>query len=510
MVYGHTHMDIEKVSSQLQWLPGSVTRLIEKRVKKIPAVKKMIDAENVKTMAQLEHSLKPYKGRFDTYPTLPSSGLSHDKILDDIKKMHDLESDRWKDGYVSGGIYHGDNEHIEFLNKVYALQSQSNPLHSDLFPSATKFEAEVVSMVATMHGKGKTTDGAPVVGTVTSGGTESILCAIKAYRDRAREERGVTAPEMIVPVTAHAAFDKAAQYFNIKQIKIPVDKNYAADVSQVRKHINGSTICIVGSAPSFPHGTFDPIEEMSAIAHKHGIGFHTDCCLGGFVVPFAEKLGYKVPVVDFRLPGVTSMSVDTHKYGYAAKGTSVVLHRTEEQRHYQFYATADWPGGLYSSPTLAGSRPGALSASCWAAMLSMGEEGYLRSVKSIVETANKIKAEVAGMPDIKILGNPLWIFAFASDTINIYEVLDQMTQRKWNLNGLHKPSCFHIALTLRHTQPGVAERFVQDLKDSVAHVKANPGNRGGMAPVYGMASSLPFRGMVNDILKKYLDAVYKV
>ncbi|MES2620667.1 MAG: aminotransferase class V-fold PLP-dependent enzyme [Bacteroidota bacterium] len=357
-------MNIEEISEKLGWLPPSVARFIEKRMKKIPAVKKMIDGENDKTMKTLEASLKPYSGKFEKYASLPASGLSHEKILHDIQSMHDLETVRWREGYVSGGIYHGDQEHINFLNKVYALQSQSNPIHSDLFPSATKFEAEIVSMVANLHGKGKSEHNTNVCGTVTSGGTESILCAIKSYRDRARVEKGITEPEMILATTAHAAFDKASQYFNIKQVKLPVTGNYSADISALKRAINNNTVVIVGSAPSFPHGTFDPIKEMSDIALKHGIGFHTDCCLGGFVVPFAEKLGYKVPIVDFRLPGVTSMSVDTHKYGYAAKGTSVVLYRTPELRHYQFYTLTEWPGGLYFSPTLAGSRPGALSAAC--------------------------------------------------------------------------------------------------------------------------------------------------
>jgi sphinganine-1-phosphate aldolase len=503
-------MNIEEISEKLSWLPSPATRFIEKRMKKIPSVKKMLDVENEKTMKVLEVSLKPYDGKFEKHPALPSTGISHERILHDIQQMHDLETVRWREGYVSGGIYHGDQEHINFLNKVYALQSQSNPLHSDLFPSATKFEAEIVSMVAHMHGKGKTPDGAAVCGTVTSGGTESILVAMKSYRDRARIEKGITEPEMILPTTAHAAFDKASQYFNIKQVKIPVTGNYSADISALKRAINNNTIVIVGSAPAFPHGTFDPIKEMSDIALKNKIGFHTDCCLGGFVVPFAEKLGYKVPVVDFRLPGVTSMSVDTHKYGYAAKGTSVVLYRTEELRHYQYYTLTEWPGGLYFSPTLAGSRPGALSAACWAAMLSIGEEGYLKATKAILETAEKIKNGVKSIPELKILGEPVWIFAFASDSLNIYEVLDQMGKKHWNLNGLHKPACFHIALTLRHTQPGVAERFIADLKDSVAYVKANPGTKDGLAPVYGLAASLPFRGIISDILKKFLDVVYKV
>ena len=219
-----------------------------------------------------------------------------------------------------------------------------------------------------------------------------------------------------------------------------------------------------------------------------------------------------MPVIDFRLPGVTSMSVDTHKYGYAAKGTSVVLYRSAELRHYQYYTTTEWPGGLYFSPTIAGSRPGALSAACWASMLSIGEEGYLRATKAILETANVIRAGIQTIPELEIMGNPLWIFAVKSkvDSLNIYEVLDQMAAKRWSLNGLHKPACFHIALTLRHTQPGVAERFIADLKESVAYVKANPGSKEGLAPVYGLAATLPFRGMVSDILKKYLDVVYTV
>jgi glutamate/tyrosine decarboxylase-like PLP-dependent enzyme len=501
---------IEAISKNLSWLPKPLARFFEKKMKAIPAVQKMVAAENDKLTASLEHSLKPYNGKFEAFASLPSSGIDRDKILADIQKFHDLESDTWEQGYVSGGIYNGDKDHIAFLNKVYALHSQSNPLHTDLFPSATKFEAEIVSMVATMMGRGKTTDGAEIVGTVSSGGTESILLAMKTYRDQARQEKGITEPEMILCDSAHAAFDKASHYFGIKQVRIPFTDNFSIDVDALRRAVNRNTIVIVGSAPSFPHGIIDPIEQLSNIALENGIGFHTDSCLGGFVTPFAEKLGYKIPVVDFRLPGVTSMSVDTHKYGYAAKGTSVVLYRTEALRHYQYYTATEWPGGLYFSPTLAGSRPGALSAACWAAMLSMGEDGYMKATKAIMETADVFRNGIRSIPELKILGDPLWIFAIGSDTLNIYEVLDQMSKRRWSLNGLHKPACFHIALTLRHTQPGVAEKFIKDLRESVAEVKANPGSKEGFAPVYGMAASLPFRGMVSDMLKKYLDVVYKV
>ncbi|MCF6243073.1 MAG: pyridoxal-dependent decarboxylase, partial [Bacteroidales bacterium] len=274
--------------------------------------------------------------------------------------------------------------------------------------------------------------------------------------------------------------------------------------------VNKNTVVIAGSAPSFPHGIIDPIEEMSEIARKRKIGFHTDACLGGFVLPWAEKLGYEIPLFDFRLPGVTSMSADTHKYGYAAKGTSVVLYRNLNLRHYQFYTTADWPGGLYFSPTFAGSRPGALSAACWATLVSVGEKGYLDATERIMKTAETIKKGIDEIPELYILGNPLWVIAFGSKELDVYKVLDAMTSRGWSLNGLHKPSAVHIAITLRHTQSGVAERFVKDLKEAVTEVKAQPKTEGGMAPVYGLAASIPFSGAVDDLLKRYLDILYKV
>lgn len=495
--------------TKLTWLPRPVARFLEKRMKKNPVIRKIIREENEKMILQLEHSLKPYKNVLESFVKLPPEGLPHEKILHDIKMMSEAESVKWKQGLVSGGIYHGGEEHIAFQNEVYALQSQNNPLHADLFPSAGKFESEIVSMVAHILGKGTAQHNQEVCGTVSSGGTESILMAMKTYRDQAEQERGITQPEMILPVTAHPAFDKAAQYFKINQKKIPITAEGIADVRAVRKAITKNTIVIIGSAPSFPHGLIDPIQEMSDIALAHHIGFHTDCCLGGFVLPFAEKLGYPVPVVDFRLPGVTSISVDTHKYGYAAKGTSVLLYRTPELRHYQYFTTTEWPGGLYHSPTIAGSRPGGLSAACWASLVSMGESGYLEATRAIFETAKYIIDESKKIDDLRIIGNPWWVIAYESPTLNIYEVLDQMTQRGWNINGLQKPPAFHIAITLTHTRTGVKERFIRDLRDAVAYVRTHPNSKEGLAPIYGMAAHMPFRGVVSDMLKSYLDLIYK-
>ena len=496
---------IDKV---LNLIPQKLACFFEKHLKKIPYVRNRIDNEINGFMKDLETSLKPYKDRFQSHTHLPQTPLKRDDIIDQILEMNTMEEDKWKEGYVSGAVYHGNQEHIEFLNKVYAITSQSNPLHSDLWPSAAKYEAEIIEMTAAMLSSKKTDD--TICGTVTSGGTESILLAMKTYRDFAKVKRNIKKPELIVPVTAHAAFDKACQYFNIKMKHIPVNEHFQADIDSVKKAVNKNTIAIAGSAPSFPHGTIDPIDEMSAIALEHNIGFHTDACLGGFVLPFVEKLGSKVPLFDFRLKGVTSMSADTHKYGYAAKGTSVVMYRGEELRHFQYYTVTDWPGGLYFSPTFAGSRPGALSAACWASMLSIGEKGYLEATQKIMDTANKIKKGINDIPELHILGKPLWVIAFGAKALNIYRVMDEMAQKGWSLNGLHKPSCIHIAITLRHTREGVSERFVEDLKQAVEIVKTTVDTKNGMAPVYGMAATLPARGIVSDILKKYLDTYYKV
>jgi len=487
---------------------------LEKGLKAIPPINRRIEAQYEEMMAGLDSSLKPYRGEFKTYERLPVNGHPQQEILDEMAALKKREQARWQDGFVSGAVYHGDDEHINFLNQVYTLHSQSNPLHADVWPSTGKFEAEIVSMTAHMLGAGQTQPGYQVeeeiCGTMSSGGTESILLAMKTYRDWALDKKGIKNPEMLVPVTAHAAFDKAAQYFNIKMVRIPVDHNFRADWTAVRSLITSNTIVIVGSAPGYPHGVIDPIEEMSTLALKHGIGFHTDACLGGFVLPWAKKLRYDVPPFDFRLPGVTSMSADTHKYGYAAKGTSVVLYRGAELRRYQYFTVTDWPGGLYFSPSFAGSRPGALSAACWAAMVSLGEVGYLDATRKVLETSARIREGIANIPGLRLLGHSLIVHAFTADEFDIYRVMDFMSKRNWGLNGLHKPTCIHFCVTYIHTQPGVAEHFIEDLQEAVAYVKTHPAEEGGLAPVYGMAATIPMRGMVSDILKRYIDKIYEV
>jgi sphinganine-1-phosphate aldolase len=463
-------------------------------------------------MTGLDRQLKPYRGAVPSFPRLPADGLARTEVAELVERLAAAEESRWREGFASGAVYHGDPGHIAFLNRVYAAQSQANPLHPDLWPSATKFEAEIVSMTAHMLGAAHADAAAPVVGTVTSGGTESILLAMKAYRDFARTQRGIAEPEIVVPVTAHAAFDKAAGYFDMPLIRVPVDDSCQADPDAVARAITENTAVVVGSAPSFPHGVIDPIPRLAELAAERGVGCHVDGCLGGFILPWAERLGYPVPPFDFRLPGVTSMSADTHKYGYAAKGSSVVLYRGRDLRRFQYYTTADWPGGLYMSPTFAGSRPGALSAVCWATLVSVGERGYLDAARRILQTGARVRDGVAAIGGLRVLGDPLWVIAFAADdgdSLDIFQIMENMAHRGWSLNGLQRPAAVHIAITLRHTASGVADRFLSDLRESVAEVRASPGVRTGLAPVYGMAAALPGE-LVRDLLSGYLDVMFEV
>jgi len=461
-------------------------------------------------IAALERHLKPYRGKLPSFPRLPADGVPRDEVARLVERLAAAEESRWRDGFASGAVYHGDPEHVAFLNRVYAAQSQSNPLHPDLWPSATKFEAEIVAMTADMLGGRHADPVAPVAGTVSSGGTESILLAMKTYRDFARARRGIAEPEIVAPVTAHAAFDKAARYFDMTLVRVAVDAGFKADLAAMAAAVNDRTAVVVGSAPSFPHGVIDPIPQIAALAAERGAGCHVDACLGGFIVPWAEKLGYPVPPFDFRLPGVTSMSADTHKYGYAAKGSSVVLYRGKDLRQFQYYTTVDWPGGLYLSPTFAGSRSGALSAACWAAMVSIGERGYTEAARRILETGAKVRDGVAAIPGVRVLGDPLWVIAFATeDGVDVFEVMENMAQRGWSLNGLQRPAAVHIAVTLRHTLPGVADQFLEDLRAAVAEARANPGASSGLAPVYGMAASLP-EDLVHAMLCAYLDLTFEV
>ncbi|KAG6653872.1 hypothetical protein CIPAW_05G107200 [Carya illinoinensis] len=473
-------------------------------LKLVPGVKSYIDAEKQKVVDKLQSGGKSKRDGWRT--ELPRAGLG----VEVIEKMKDEKRNDvvWQ-GKCSGTVYIGGSEsegHFSLINEACSMFAHTNPLHLDVFPSVVRFEAEVVAMTAGLLGSKEKGSGGQICGNMTSGGTESILLAMKSSRDYMKTKKGITKPEIIIPESAHSAYDKAAQYFNIKLWRVPINKEFRADVKAIKRHINRNTILIVGSAPGFPHGIIDPIQELGELATSFGICLHVDLCLGGFVLPFARKLGYPIPPFDFSVKGVTSISVDVHKYGLAPKGTSVVLYRNHDIRKHQFVAVTEWSGGLYVSPTIAGSRPGGLIAGAWAAMLSLGEEGYLDTTKRIMEVSKRIQKGIEEIPELFIIGRPdMTIVAFGSEVVDIFEINDVMSSKGWHLNALQRPNSIHICVTLQH-EP-IVEDFLRDLTESVKTVKENPGPiSGGLAPVYGAAGRMPDRGMVQELLVNYMDS----
>ncbi|XP_073337462.1 sphingosine-1-phosphate lyase 1 [Pagrus major] len=490
---------------QQESLRSRIKKQCFRLIRKIPFVGGKIQSQLNKALDDMSASLCTLKEGMSYTKQLPSKGLSQNQVLDKIREYETLNEVQWENGCVSGAVYWGDESLTKLLVKVYGDFAWSNPLHPDIFPGVRKMEAEVVRMSCTLfHG------GPNSCGTVTSGGTESILMACKAYRDMAYE-RGVKYPEILAPVSVHAAFDKAAHYFGMKLIHIPLDKKtMKVDVKAMKRAITKNTAMLVCSAPQFPHGIMDPIEEVSKLAVRYNLPLHVDACLGGFLIVFMAKAGYQLAPFDFRLKGVTSISADTHKYGYAPKGSSVILYSDKKYRHYQYFVAPDWQGGIYASPSVAGSRPGGIIAACWATMMHMGESGYIDATKKIISTARKIKTEIRKIKGVTVFGDPeVSVVAIGSDVFDIFRLSNALTTKGWNLNTLQYPSSIHICCTVLHTQPGVADRFVRDVKEQVAIIMKNPKEKTtGMGAIYGMAQSIPDRSMVTEISQGFLDCLY--
>lgn len=447
----------------------------------------------------------PYRDRFKTYHRLPAEGRDHESILEELATMAS-EEDRIADaGRVSGSIYHGDHHHYRFLTEAFRLFAHANVLQRDMYPSATKLEAEIVAMTAAMlHGDAR------VCGVVTFGGTESLINPMLVYRDRGRAEKGITEPEVIVPITAHVALDKAAHLLGIKLLRAPLREDWRADVDWMRSHITDNTVALVGSAPNYAHGVIDPIEELAAIAGEHDIGMHVDGCLGGFILPWGEALGYPIPRFDFRIPGVTSISADTHKYGFALKGTSVLLYRDPDLRRYQYFNYPDWPGGIYMSPGLSGSRSGGIVAATWAAMVSLGERGYREVASRIFETAATIRAGVESIPELEVIGDTTFLVAFRARELNIYHVNDHLVERGWRLNSLQLPPGLHFCITRPNTAPGVAQAFVADLRDAVEYAKHPARAEPKSGALYGLGGTPSGNEALEMLFDAALDAMYEV
>ncbi|CAG2173834.1 unnamed protein product, partial [Oppiella nova] len=464
-----------------------------------------------KQLSDVDHTIseqiRAIFGSHEFMTRLPTTGLQSDQIVAHLDEYAHIGHIDWRRGRASGTVYCDANSELtELMTRVYSQTAYTNPLHPDVFPGVNKMEAEIVRMVCNLF-----SGDADSCGTLTCGGTESIILAVKAARDYGRHHRGITRAEVVAPVTAHAAFQKATQLLGIRVKMIDVHKDtYKVNLKAMRSAITSNTVLLVGSACNYPHGIIDDIQDIAKLGLKYSIPVHVDCCLGGFLVPFMRSAGYPIPAVDFSVPGVTSISADTHKYGYAPKGSSVIMYSNKKYRRHQFSVQTDWPGGIYATPTLAGSRCGANIANCWATLLHFGFDGYVESTKKIMKTQQYLKAEMAKVDGIQIIGDPLMsVIAVRSDRFNIFRLSDKMSEMGWSLNPLQFPSAVHICLTLMHAQTGVADAFLSDFKTVVNECLKTPTETGeGLGVVYGMAQTLPDRSLVTDIASHYIDGIY--
>jgi sphinganine-1-phosphate aldolase len=442
----------------------------------------------------------PYSDEYEIHRTLPEDGVEQETILQMMSDMSSRENISWESGQCSGTMYCGDHDHYDFLNDAFSKFSYVNTLQRDMCPSATKFEAEIIAMTLDLLGANALVDASPG-GLVTSGGSGSIAHAVLAYRES--NANSVSRPNMIKPETAHPAFAKAGHLFGVDMKIAPVDPvTTLVDLEWVKANIDVNTVAIIGSACNYGYGTVDPITELGAIALEHEIGLHVDSCLGGFILPFGHELGYDVAPFDFSVPGVTTISADTHKYGYALKGTSVLAFANQALRNSQYFYLTDWSGGKYCSPGMDGSRSGGLLAATWAAMVHLGRSGYRRYAEAIFSTSATLQSAVRAHPSLRIVGSPSFLFSFTSDEFDIYLVNDFLRQRGWRLNGQQYPNAIHMAVTRPQTQPGVVERWTTDLADAVTYATVHKDEAAKSGAIYGGVA-----GGTNDEADEFIKTV---
>ena len=429
---------------------------------------------------------------------LPEQGLEESEIFAQLGAFK-KDDPAYKNGKLWSLVYYLDEQHQDFLKETYHTFQSENGLNPGAFKSLKKMENDIISAMADLlHGTEE------VCGVVTSGGTESCLLAVKTYRDRARAKLGIKRPEMIISASAHVAWFKAAEYFDVKIRLVPLLEDMTPDLNKLKKFVNRNTIMILGGAPEYPHGTIDPIEAMGEIAQSRGIGLHVDACVGGVIMPFIEMNGEDVPRWDYRVSGVTSISADLHKYGYASKGASTITYRSMDYLRHQMFVYEDWPGGVFASAGLLGTRPGGAYSAAWSSMQKMGKAGYRELAAQTVDAATRLKEGIEAIEGLAVMGRPIGpIFSYRSvdPAVSIYAVGDQMDARGWSVNRNQFPEGLHAMVTAQHAH--VVDDYLADLRECVDIVRANPElAEQGSAATYGMIAHVPLRGQVR---KQVLD-----
>jgi len=409
----------------------------------------------------------------------PAHGRGADDILAELRRRHD-EDATWRQGRMFSLVYHPDDAELErLLHRVGEAYLHENALNPFKYPSLVHMEADVVAWAAALVHTGAKN------GTMSSGGTESIFLAVHTAREHGRR-RGISHPAIVTASTVHPAFAKACHYLDVEHVRVPVRDDRRADADAMARAIGPDTVLVVGSAPCYPFGVIDPIPELAAAAAERDVLCHVDACLGGWILPFWERLGEPVPPWDFRVPGVTSLSADVHKYGYAFKGASTILYRDPELVKLQWFLYDDWPGGLYGSVTTAGTRPAAPIAGAWAAISFLGEDGYLAKTELVRDATRRLQTGIAAIPGLEVTGSPdlsiMEISAAAGpEALDIGAVGDVLDDRGWHLD--RQQGGLHLMISPYHGH--IADELLADLADAAAHHGASRGRAatyGGIAP----------------------------
>jgi glutamate/tyrosine decarboxylase-like PLP-dependent enzyme len=399
---------------------------------------------------------------------IPQHGLAREEVLAQLLAMKQRDQD-WRGGRVFSLVYSAGDEVHELLQDALSLYSAENGLNVLAFPSIGIMQHDIVKNTATLLGADEPTSGGCIEGYLTSGGTESLLQAVKTARDVARHERGIRHPQIVAAESAHAAFTKAADYFDVELIRVPVGADLRVDVTTFDEACTDATIMVVGSAPTYPHGVVDPIADIAALALRRGILCHVDACMGGFLLPFLVRLGRFSQPFDFRLPGVTSMSADVHKYGYASKGVSVVLYRTHELARHQVFTTSDWLGGFYASTAMAGTRPAGPIAAAWAALMHIGLDGYVELTRTAHDAARTLRAGIESIQGLEVRGDPpATVLAFGAQdpaALDIFSVGERLASDGWYLDRQNRPDSLHA--TVHAGSAASVPYLVRDLRHAV-------------------------------------------
>ena len=399
---------------------------------------------------------------------IPPHGRNWKKIKTEMEVVQQADSPWYSERMFIGGSYFGGEDVVKVANEAYQMYINYNALYATkIFPSLVRYESDIVGALLEMMNAPKGASGS-----ITTGGTESLIMAVKAAHAWARDHRtGAIAAEIVVPHAAHPAFDKTTHLMGIKAVRMTQSPDFRADVEAMERAINDNTIMLAASAPSYPFGVTDSISEIAALAEKYGLWLHVDACHGGFIFPFARKLGYSIPNYDFAVSGVTSISVDVHKLGYANKGVSALLLHDASLETYQRYTFEDWPSGTYSTQNLMGSRSGGGLASAWAVLNYLGEAGYLERVGKILHTREQFLDGIREIDGLEIWGDPeAYLIAFGSNTFDIFAVDEGMAERGWLASRLIDPPAIHLFLDMSHTS--IVDDYLHDLTEVVNAVKS--------------------------------------